>query len=71
MQLSPHWLGNAPQPSGRHSPPPQGSRVTGAFAGMSYPDGFVSEDRSYLHFAYDERRSRAIYYAAKLPPLPA
>ncbi|MDZ4801914.1 MAG: sialidase family protein [Bryobacteraceae bacterium] len=55
----------------RLPPPPAGSRVSGAFAGMSYPDGFVSEDRAYLHFAYDERRSRAIYYAAKLPPLPA
>jgi predicted neuraminidase len=53
----------------RLPPPPPGERVTGAFAGMSYPDGFVSEDRAYVHFAYDERRCRAIYYAAKLPPL--
>jgi hypothetical protein len=34
---------------------------------LNYPDGFVSKDLKYLHFAYDENRFRAIYYGAKLP----
>lgn len=34
---------------------------------LNYPDGFVSKDRKYLHFAYDENRFRAIYYGARLP----
>lgn len=37
---------------------------------MNYPDGFVSKDRQYLHFAFDDNRHRAVYYGAKLPPLP-
>lgn len=37
---------------------------------LNYPDGFVSEDGQYLHFAYDERRFRAIYHGAKLPAAP-
>ena len=36
---------------------------------LNYPDGFVSSDRQYLHFAYDDNRHRAVYYGAKLPPL--
>jgi predicted neuraminidase len=35
---------------------------------LNYPDGFVSADRRYLHFAYDDNRHRAVYYGAKLPP---
>lgn len=42
--------------------------VRGGF--LNYPDGFVSEDGKYLHFAYDERRFRAIYHGAKLPEAP-
>lgn len=38
---------------------------------MNYPDGFVSRDRAYLHFAFDDNRHRAVYYGAKLPPLAA
>jgi len=34
---------------------------------MNYPDGFVSKDRQYLHFAFDDNRHRAVYYGAKLP----
>lgn len=34
---------------------------------LNYPDGFVSKDRKYLHFAYDDNRDKAIYYAARLP----
>ena len=37
---------------------------------MNYPDGFVSKDRQWLHFAYDDNRHRAVHYSAKLPPLP-
>jgi len=38
---------------------------------LNYPDGFVSADRKWLHFAYDDSRHRAVHYSAKLPPLPA
>ena len=37
---------------------------------LNYPDGFVSRDKSHLHFAFDDNRHRAVYYGAKLPPLP-
>jgi predicted neuraminidase len=37
---------------------------------MNYPDGFVSEDKQWLHFAFDDNRHRAVHYSAKLPPLP-
>jgi hypothetical protein len=35
---------------------------------LNYPDGFVSADRHYLHFAYDDNRHRAVFYGATLPP---
>jgi predicted neuraminidase len=35
---------------------------------MNYPDGFVSADRQWLHFAFDDNRHRAVHYSAKLPP---
>ncbi|MCX7008200.1 MAG: sialidase family protein, partial [Kiritimatiellaeota bacterium] len=37
---------------------------------MNYPDGFVSADKQWLHFAFDDNRHRAVHYSAKLPPLP-
>ena len=37
---------------------------------MNYPDGFVSKDKQWLHFAFDDNRHRAVHYSAKLPPLP-
>ena len=37
---------------------------------MNYPDGFISKDKQWLHFAYDDNRHRAVHYSAKLPPLP-
>lgn len=37
---------------------------------MNYPDGYVSKDRQWLHFAFDDNRHRAVHYSAKLPPLP-
>ena len=45
--------------------PPPGRELP--FSGVNYPDGFLSDDRRYLHFAFDVKRRRAIYYAAKLP----
>ena len=37
---------------------------------LNYPDGFVSKDKQWLHFGYDDNRHRAGVYSAKLPPLP-
>jgi hypothetical protein len=39
----------------------------GPKAWLNYPDGFVSADGAWLHFAYDDNRHRAVYYAARLP----
>ena len=36
----------------------------------SHPDSFVSADKLWLNFAFDDNRHRAIHYSAKLPPLP-
>lgn len=36
---------------------------------LNYPDGFVSQDKQWLHFAYDDSRHRGVGYSAKLPPL--
>lgn len=37
---------------------------------LNYPDGFVSKDRKWLHFALDDNRHRAVVVSARLPPLP-
>jgi hypothetical protein len=34
---------------------------------LNYPDGFVSRDKRWLYFAYDDNRHRAVLYAARLP----
>lgn len=34
---------------------------------LNYPDGFVSEDGKWLHFAFDDARYRAVYVGARLP----
>ncbi len=44
--------------------------VDGPKGRLNYPDGFVSRDRQWLHFAFDDNRHRAVHYSAKLPPLP-
>jgi predicted neuraminidase len=36
---------------------------------LNYPDGFVSADQQWLHFAFDDNRHRAVHYSAKLPPM--
>lgn len=36
---------------------------------LNYPDGFVSEDGKYLHFAFDDARYRAVYVGARLPSI--
>lgn len=43
--------------------------VDGPKGRLNYPDGFVSADKSYLHFVFDDNRHRAVYVGAKLPPL--
>jgi len=40
---------------------------TGPEGRLNYPDGFVSDDRHWLHFAFDDDRQRAVYVGAKLP----
>ncbi len=42
----------------------------GSAGRLNYPDGFVSKDLQWLHFAFDDNRHRAVYVGAKLPPLP-
>ncbi len=48
----------------------QAESVDGPKGRMNYPDGFVSQDKQWLHFAFDDNRHRAVHYSAKLPPLP-
>lgn len=36
---------------------------------MSYPHGFVSEDKAWLHFAFVDKMQRAVHYSVKLPGL--
>ncbi len=43
------------------------SRATVPKGRLNYPDGFVSADKRWLHFAYDDNRHRAVYYGARLP----
>ncbi len=38
---------------------------------LNYPDGFVSADRRWLHFAFDDNRHRAVHISARLPEIPA
>ncbi|MEI6714804.1 MAG: sialidase family protein [Verrucomicrobiota bacterium] len=47
----------------------QQESVDGPKGNMNYPDGFVSADKQWLHFAFDDNRHRAVHYSAKLPPL--
>ena len=48
----------------------QAESVDGPKGRMNYPDGFVSKDKQWLNFAFDDNRHRAVHYSAKLPPLP-
>ena len=41
--------------------------VDGPSGRLNYPDGFVSDDGRYLHFAFDDNRHRGVYYGATLP----
>jgi hypothetical protein len=41
--------------------------VDGPEGRLNYPDGFVSSDGRYLHFAFDDNRHRAVYMRAMLP----
>ena len=44
--------------------------VDGPKGRINYPDGYISADKQWLHFAFDDNRHRAVHYSAKLPPLP-
>jgi Neuraminidase (sialidase) len=44
-----------------------GESSDGPKGSLNYPDGFVSSDRQWLHFAYDDNRHRAILHSVKLP----
>jgi len=44
-----------------------GESCDGPDGKLAYPDGFVSEDKQFLHFAFDDNRHRAVYVKAKLP----
>ncbi|MGE3776103.1 MAG: sialidase family protein [Pirellulaceae bacterium] len=46
----------------------QAESVDGPRGRLNYPDGFVSRDGQWLHFAFDDNRHRAVHYSAKLPP---
>ncbi len=46
----------------------QAESVDGPKGRLNYPDGFVSADGQWLHFAFDDNRHRAVQYSAKLPP---
>ena len=48
----------------------QAESVDGPKGRMNYHDGFVSQDKQWLHFAFDDNRHRAVHYSAKLPALP-
>lgn len=37
---------------------------------FNYPDGFVSKDKRWIHFAFDHNRDRAIHVSARLPEIP-
>ncbi|MHC4875447.1 MAG: exo-alpha-sialidase [Planctomycetota bacterium] len=41
--------------------------VDGPKGRLNYPDGFVSKDKRWLHFAFDDNRHRAVYVGARLP----
>lgn len=43
--------------------------VDGPKGKLAYPDGFVSDDGQWLHFAFDDNRHRGVYVKAKLPSL--
>jgi predicted neuraminidase len=47
----------------------QAESVDGPKGNMNYPDGFVSKDKQWLHFAFDDNRRRAVHYSARLPQL--
>ncbi len=41
--------------------------VDGPDGRLNYPDGFVSQDKQWLHFAFDDNRHRVVLYSARLP----
>ncbi len=47
----------------------QAESVDGPKGRMNYPDGFVSRDKKWLHFAFDDNRHRAVHMSVRLPKL--
>jgi predicted neuraminidase len=45
----------------------QAESCDGPTGRMNYPDGFVSADKQWLHFAFDDNRHRCVHYSVKLP----
>jgi predicted neuraminidase len=43
--------------------------VDGAKGSLNYPEGYVTADRQWLNFAFDNNRHQAVFVRAKLPPL--
>lgn len=63
------WDGMKTWPYQRDLVLPSWDEGTKAPKRVHYPNGFVSADEQYIHFAYDDSRHRAIYMRAKLPTL--
>ena len=47
----------------------QATSCGGPKEAMNHPHGFLSADKQWIHFAFDDNRHRAVCYSAKLPPL--
>ena len=41
--------------------------VDGPDGRLNYPDGFISQDKQWPHFACDDNRHRVVLYSARLP----
>ena len=37
---------------------------------VHYPEGYVTPDKQYIHFVFDDNRHQAVWVRAKLPPIP-
>ena len=66
--FSGHWFlpGNTVERHDQRVPVRESS--DGPKGRLNYPDGFVSKDGQWFHFACDDNRHRAGVCSAKLPP---
>ena len=44
--------------------------VDGPSGNINYPEGYVSEDKQWINFVFDDNRHQAVWVRAKLPPIP-